>query len=502
MNNANVNKSINLNKLYINGQWLENKGADILDVINPATEEVVAQVACGSTQQVNDAVVAARKAFPAWSATSSETRSDIIKKIASEMQKRQDELTLAVSQTMGCPEHVASWLQIEGAIYAMGLFADHTGITETQEQADKCIIVKEPIGVCGFINPWNFPLHQFVGKVGAALAAGCTMVVKPSEQTPWQDFIMTEIIASALAEFNAPAGVFNLVPGTGIIVGDALSRHKDIDMVSFTGSTEAGIKVAQAAAPTVKRVMQELGGKSPFIISEDITEGITEGITEATIEALAEAVKYGVEDVMLNSGQSCNTLARMLVPQALYKQAVELAKNTVSSLAVGMNNDAFLGPLSSKAHQQRVLSYIQLGIDEGATLVCGGIEKPTGLDKGFYVKPTIFADVHNKMRIAQEEIFGPVLCMIPYQSIEQAIEIANDTPYGLSSAVFAKNDKSAIKIAKSIRAGQCMINGGEFNYLAPFGGYKQSGNGREFTAMGVEEFLETKAMIYTTDASL
>jgi aldehyde dehydrogenase (NAD+) len=500
MNNANVNESINLNKLYIDGQWLENKGTDILDVINPATEEVVAQVACGSTEHVDMAVAAAKAAFPAWSATSSATRSDIIKKIASEMEKRQDELTLAVSQTMGCPAHVASWLQIEGAIYAMALFADHTGITETQEQADKCIIVKEPIGVCGFINPWNFPLHQFVGKVGAALAAGCTMVVKPSEQTPWQDFIMTEIIASVLTEFNAPAGVFNLVPGTGMVVGDALSRHKDIDMVSFTGSTEAGIKVAQAAAPTVKRVMQELGGKSPFIISEDITEAIIEGITKDT--ALAEAVKYGVEDVMLNSGQSCNTLARMLVPEAQYQQAIALAKSTVKNLTVGMNEDAFLGPLSSKAHQQRVLSYIQLGIDEGATLVCGGIEKPTGLDKGFYVKPTIFADVHNKMRIAQEEIFGPVLCMIPYQNIEQAIEIANDTPYGLSSAVFAKDDKSAINIAKSIRAGQCMINGGEFNYLAPFGGYKQSGNGREFTAMGVEEFLETKAMIYTTNASL
>ncbi len=494
--NANFDVTINLNKLYIAGQWLENTNSATLDVINPATEDVVAQVACGSTEHVDMAVAAAKAAFPAWSATSSAIRSDIIKKIASEMEKRQDELTLAVSQTMGCPAHVASWLQIEGAIYAMALFAEHTGVTETQEQGDKCIIVKEPIGVCGFINPWNFPLHQFVGKVGAALAAGCTMVVKPSEQTPWQDFIMTEIIASVLAEFNAPAGVFNLVPGTGMIVGDALSRHKDIDMVSFTGSTEAGIKVAQAAAPTVKRVMQELGGKSPFIISEDISE------SASARNNLAGAVKYGVEDVMLNSGQSCNTLARMLVPQALYKQAVELAKNTVSSLTVGMNNDAFLGPLSSKIHQQRVLSYIQLGIDEGATLICGGIEAPEGFDKGFYIQPTIFTDVNNKMRIAQEEIFGPVLCMIPYQSIEQAIEIANDTPYGLSSAVFAKDDKSAINIAKSIRAGQCMINGGEFNYLAPFGGYKQSGNGREFTAMGVEEFLETKAMIYTTNASL
>jgi len=481
----NVNLSLNLNKFYIDGQWLQSTTGNTLDVINPASEEVITQVACGEVEQVNSAVAAAKKAFPAWSNTSSKVRSEIIKKIASEMERRQDELVTAVSQTMGCPEHIASWLQIEGAIYAMGLFADHTDVTESHEQSDKCIITKEAIGVCGFINPWNFPLHQFVGKVGAALAAGCTMVVKPSEQTPWQDFIMTEIIANALTEFNAPAGVFNLVPGTGMVVGDAISRHEDIDMVSFTGSTGAGIKVAQAAAPTVKRVMQELGGKSPFIITEDAN--------------LADAVKYGVEDVMLNSGQSCNTLARMLVPQAQYDEAVTLAKTAAQSLMVGMTEDAFLGPVSSKAHQQRVLSYIQIGIDEGARLVCGGTETPKGLEKGFYVQPTIFADVNNKMRIAQEEIFGPVLCMIPYQTLDEAIEIANDTPFGLSSAVFAKDDTQAISIAKHIRSGQCMINGGEFNYLAPFGGYKQSGNGREFTSMGVEEFLETKAMIFTTN---
>ena len=488
--------NINLNKLYIDGKWLNNTNGNTIEVINPATEDVIATVACGDTEHVDDAVAAAKQAFPLWSATPSAKRSEIIKKIARDMERRQDELVSAVSQTMGCPEHIASWLQIEGAIYAMGLFAEHCDVTEITEQGDKCLIVKEPIGVCGFINPWNFPLHQFVGKVGAALAAGCTMVVKPSEQTPWQDFIMAEIIASVLAEFNAPAGVFNLVPGTGMEVGDALSRHQDIDMVSFTGSTGAGIKVAQAAAPTVKRVMQELGGKSPFIISECIAENISEATN------LAEAVKYGVEDVMLNSGQSCNTLARMLVPQSQYKQAVELAKTVAQSLKIGMNEDALLGPVSSKAHQQRVLSYIQLGIDEGATLVCGGTKQPVGFEKGFYIQPTVFADVDNSMRIAQEEIFGPVLCMIPYKDIDEAIDIANDTPFGLSSAVFAKDDTAAINIAKKIRAGQCMINGGEFNYLAPFGGYKQSGNGREFTAQGVDEFLETKAIILTTNPTL
>jgi len=485
---TNTTTPINLNNFYINGQWIENTEGNILEVINPATEQVIAQVACGNNWHVDDAVAAAKQAFPLWSATPSAKRSEIIKKIAREMERRKDELVSAVSQTMGCPEHIASWLQIEGAIYAMGLFAEHTGVTETQELGDKCIIIKEPIGVCGFINPWNFPLHQFVGKVGAALAAGCTMVVKPSEQTPWQDFIMAEIIASVLAEFNVPAGVFNLVPGTGMEVGDALSRHKDIDMVSFTGSTGAGIKVAQAAAQTVKRVMQELGGKSPFII----TEGGN----------LNEAIKYGVEDVMLNSGQSCNTLARMLVPQSQYNEAIKLAKKVAENLIIGMNENAFLGPVSSKAHQQRVLSYIQLGIDEGATLVTGGVEQPAGLEKGFYIQPTIFANVNNKMRIAQEEIFGPVLCMIPYQNMDEAIDIANDSPFGLSSAVFANSDAEAIDIAKRIRAGQCMINGSEFNYLAPFGGYKQSGNGREFTAQGVEEFLETKAIILTTNPTL
>ncbi len=469
----------NLDKFYIDGQWLENPNAEQLAVINPATEEVIGYAPSGDKQVVEQAVAAAKKAFPLWSQTSAAMRKALILRIADEMTNRQDELAQAVSQSMGCPTHVASWLHIEGAIYAMTLFAEQSEVTEKIERGDKCMIVQEAIGVCAFINPWNFPLHQFVGKVGAALAAGCTMVVKPSEQTPLQDYIMAEIFEKC----GLPAGVFNLVPGTGLVVGDALSRHADVDMVSFTGSTQAGIKVAQAAAPTVKRVMQELGGKSPFIITEDAD--------------LAAAVQYGVEDVMLNSGQSCNTLARMLVPQAQYNEAVALAKSVAEQLVIGTGDDAFLGPMSSKTQQQRVLDYIQIGIDEGATLVCGGLEKPAALETGFYVQPTIFANVTNDMRIAQEEIFGPVLCIIPYQGLAQAIEIANDSPYGLSSAVFAENDESACAIARKIRAGQCFINGGEFNYNAPFGGYKQSGNGREFTGLGVDEFLETKAIITT-----
>ncbi|MEW6983807.1 aldehyde dehydrogenase family protein [Colwelliaceae bacterium 6471] len=466
----------NLNKLFINGQWLTSSSDDVLDVINPSTEQVIAQVVSANIDDVNAAVSAAKNAFIDWSNTSANKRSEIIKAIALKMEQRKAELVTAISQTMGCPEHIASWLQVEGPIEGMALFAEHTHLTESIEEAGSSLIIKEAVGVCAFINPWNYPLHQFVGKVGAALAAGCTMVVKPSEQTPWQDYIMAEI----MAECGLPAGVFNLVPGTGAIVGDALSRHPDVDMVSFTGSTQAGIKVAQAAAPTVKRVTQELGGKSPFIITEDAD--------------LAAAVKYGVEDVMLNSGQTCTALTRMLVPQSKYGAAVSLAKSCAESLIVGSDDNAFLGAMSSKTQQQRVLDYIQIGLDEGAELICGGLESPLAEQKGFYVAPTIFARVNNQMRIAREEIFGPVLCMIPYQYIDDAIAIANDTPYGLSSGVYAKDETSAIAIARKIRAGQCYINGGFFNYLAPFGGYKQSGNGREFGAIGVEEFLETKAI--------
>ncbi|WNC72075.1 aldehyde dehydrogenase family protein [Thalassotalea psychrophila] len=469
-----------LTKLYINGHWVESQSKATLDVINPSNESIIATVVCASVDDVNLAVAAAKNAFNNWSLTPAAQRSKIISNIAACMEERKAELITAISQTMGCPEHIASWLQVEGAIYAMELFAEHTGITEQVEKSDKCIIVKEAIGVCGFINPWNFPLHQFVGKVGAALAAGCTMIVKPSEQTPWVDFIMAEI----LDKCGVPKGVFNLVPGTGPVVGAELCTHPNVDMVSFTGSTAAGIKVAQAAAPTVKRVTQELGGKSALII----TEGAD----------LHAAVSYGVEDVMLNSGQSCNTLSRMLVPESLYQQAIKFAKETADNLVVGMGEDAFLGPLSSKPHQQKVLQYIQIGLDEGARLVCGGVDNPDSLTTGYYVKPTVFADVSNDMRIAQEEIFGPVLCMIPYRTLDSAIEIANDSPFGLSSAVFAQDDATAIAIARKIRSGQCMINGGEFNYHAPFGGYKQSGNGREFTATGVEEFLETKAIITCT----
>lgn len=465
----------NLDSLYINGAWTKSDADQKLSVVNPATEELVASVASATTGDVDRAVAAAKEAFPAWSATSVEERQKIIRAIVKGMQDRFDDLTQAVSSSMGCPEAVTRWLQVEGPIEALELFAQRMDDIEWSKELETSLVLREAVGVCGFINPWNYPLHQFIGKVGAALAAGCTMVVKPSEQTPLQDYVMAEIMAAA----GVPAGVFNLVPGTGQVVGAHLSQHPDVDMMSFTGSTRAGIEVAKAAAPTVKRVTQELGGKSPYIITDT-----------ADLEA---AVRYGVEDVMLNSGQTCTALTRMLVPESLYEEALVLAKNIAQAIPVGRSDQDFMGAMSSQAQQQRVLAFIEQGKSEGARLICGGNALKVDA-KGYYIEPTIFADVNNQMSIAREEIFGPVLCMIPYGSLDEAIDIANDTPYGLSSGIFAADEPQALSIARRIRAGQCYINGAQFSYHAPFGGYKQSGNGREFSALGIEEFLEVKAI--------
>lgn len=461
---------------YINGQWHKALGEERFEVINPATEAVIASVPMGTSADVDAAVAAARAAFYSWSRTSACEREAIIHKIADLMSERAEALSDAISQSMGCPRHLTPELQVLGPIEGLRSFAARAHFMEQSREAGNSLIIKEPVGVCAFINPWNYPLHQFVGKVAPALAAGCTLVVKPSEQTPLQDLIMAEIMHDA----GVPAGVFNLVIGSGPVVGAALSAHPQVDMVSFTGSTQAGKQVAKAAADTVKRVTQELGGKSAFIITDD-----------ADLQA---AVKYGVDDVMINSGQTCTALTRMLVPKSRYQQAQQIARDYTESLVVGCGDDAFVGPLSSARQRARVLDYIQIGIDEGARLLTGGTEFPTHLSKGFYVQPTIFVDVNNQMRIAREEIFGPVLVMIPYETLDQAIAIANDTPYGLSSGVYAKDQQAAIAIARRLRAGQCYVNGGGFNYLAPFGGYKQSGNGREFGDEGMHEFMETKAI--------
>ena len=463
-------------KLYINGQWQDSRGGDLHGVINPATEEEICQVVQGSGEDVDLAVAAARQAFKSWRTTSAAERAGYLNAIADGMEARKQDLIQAVSQPLGCPAHITEWLHVDGPIYAMRYYADRAGIMEKTEKAGHSLVMREPVGVCGFITPWNYPLHQFVGKVAPALAAGCTMIQKPSEMTPLQDYVMAEIIDAA----GLPAGVFNLVPGAGPIVGAALSAHPDIDMVSFTGSTRAGVEVAKAAAPTVKRVCQELGGKSPFIVTPD-----------ADLEA---AVRWGCEDVFINSGQTCTALTRMLVPADRYAEAVEIAKRVAEEIALGTGPDSFMGPLSSARQREIVRGYIEKGVAEGARLVTGGAETPAELPKGFYVKPTVFADVSNDMAIAREEIFGPVTCLIPYKDMDEAIAIANDTEYGLSSGVWAKDAESALPVVRRIEAGLCFVNGGEFNYDAPFGGFKRSGNGREFGEAGLDEFIELKSV--------
>jgi aldehyde dehydrogenase (NAD+) len=467
------------NQLYINGKWVKSNNTEINEVINPATESPCARVPRGNLEDVNAGVASARQAFNGWAHTPAEKRAEIMNAVADEMQRRADDLIDAHVITMGCPRHLTAGIHVDAPIDAMRYYADRASQMDDVEEKGSVLLLKEPIGVCALINPWNYPLHQLIGKVAPALAAGCTIIAKPAEQTPLQDFIMAEIFSAV----GLPAGVFNLVSGSGSVIGPVMSGHPDVDMVSFTGSTYSGIKVAEAAAPTVKRVCQELGGKSPYIITED-----------ADLEA---AVRYGVEDVMLNTGQTCNALTRMFVPRTRYEEAVNIAKKIAEENIVGDPNDSrvTLGPMASASQKQTVLKYIKTGIAEGARLVTGGIDMPPGLHFGAYVQPTIFADVSSEMDIAKEEIFGPVLCMIVYEDIEVAIEMANDTIYGLSSGVYAKNKASALKIARRIRAGQCYIQGSYFKLEAPFGGYKQSGNGREWGDQAMHEYIETKAII-------
>ena len=466
-------------KLFINGEWVKSNSTEVIEVINPATEKPCAHVPRGNREDVNAAVASARQAFNSWAHTPAEKRAEIMNAVADEMQRRIEDLIDAHVITMGCPRHLVAGLHVDAPIDAMRRYADRAKQMDEVEEKDGVLLLKESIGVCALINPWNYPLHQLIGKVAPALAAGCTIVAKPASQTPLQDFIMAEIFVAV----GLPAGVFNLVSGSGSVIGPVMSSHPDVDMVSFTGSTYGGIKVAESAAPTVKRVCQELGGKSPYIITED-----------ADLEA---AIRYGVEDVMLNTGQTCNALTRMFAPRSRYEEAVNIAKKIAEENIVGDPNKSHvtMGPMASASQKQTVLNYIKTGIAEGARLVTGGIDMPPGLNVGAYVQPTIFADVSNEMVIAREEIFGPVLCMIVYDDIEVAIEMANDTVYGLASGVYAKDKASALKIARRIRAGQCYIQGGYFNLEAPFGGYKQSGNGREWGDQAMFEYIEIKAII-------
>jgi aldehyde dehydrogenase (NAD+) len=394
------------------------------------------------------------------------------------MKNREKDFAVSISDELGIPLHLSFEIQVEGPIAAMASFAERCKFMDAVKEVGNSLIVKEAVGVCAFINPWNYPLHQMVGKVAPALAAGCTMVVKAAGQTPSHAFILAEV----MDKVGLPKGVFNLVHGSGKDIGESLASHPEVDMVSFTGSTQVGVRIAELAAPTVKRVTQELGGKSPYIITDDAD--------------LEEAVKYGVIDVMINTGQTCTALTRMLVHEKVYEKAIEIAKRVTEELVVGdpTSNESFVGPMSSKAQQQTVLNFIKKGIEEGARLVTGGLDMPAGITKGAYVKPTVFADVTNDMVIGREEIFGPVLCIMKYKTEDEAIRIANDTIYGLSSAVYAGDKKHALTIAKKMRAGMCFINGGGYNYQAPFGGYKQSGNGREWGDEALHEFIEIKAI--------
>ncbi|WP_313203242.1 aldehyde dehydrogenase family protein [Pseudomonas sp.] len=464
-------------RLFIDGRWQQPVGQGMAEVIDPASEAVAGRVPLGNEDDVERAVNAARQAFADWSRTPSSVRAGYIRALAGQLKARADEMAAVITTELGMPVQWCRSVQVDGPIVGLEQYIQLAGLMDEVREVGNSLVYREAVGVCAFINPWNYPLHQLIGKLAPALAAGCTVVVKPSQETPLHAFLLAEMIEA----IGLPAGVFNLVSGPGAKVGEALARHPLVDMVSFTGSTGAGVRVAQAAAPSVKRVCLELGGKSPFLITAD-----------APLEA---AVRHGVQDVMINSGQTCTALTRMLLPASHYAEALEVAADEARSLVMGDPQDprSFLGPMCSAGQRRTVQEYIRIGEEEGARLLCGGATA-AGFERGFFVPPTIFADVDNRMRIAQEEIFGPVLCLIPYADEAEAIALANDSPFGLSSAVWAASRDQALQLARQLRAGQCFVNGGAFNYQAPFGGYKQSGNGREWGEEGLNEFVEVKAI--------
>ena len=465
-------------KFYINGKWVDPVTPRTLEVLDPSTEEACATISLGSEADVDLAVAAAKAAFDSFSQTSVEERVALLERLAAIFQRRIGEIAEAIRLEMGAPIKLASTAQ---AYAGLGHITEAAKVLKTYaftEDLGPHRVVREPIGVCGLITPWNWPLNQVSCKVAPALAVGCTMILKPSEIAPLSAYLYAEMMDEA----GVPAGVFNLVNGDGPTVGEALSRHPDVDMMSFTGSTRAGSLVAQNAAPTVKRVTQELGGKSPNVILED-----------ADLEA---AVTRGVMHMYNNTGQSCNAPSRMLVPRDLLQQAEQIAEKVSEAVVMGPTSadTTTMGPVISKLQWDKIQGLIEAGIAEGAKVVCGGPGLPEGIDRGYYVRPTVFSEVSNDMTVAQQEIFGPVLVMIPYDSEEEAIRIANDTPYGLAGYVQSGDLDHARRIASRIRAGNVHINGASGGFDVPFGGYKQSGNGREWGAHGFIDYLEIKAI--------
>jgi aldehyde dehydrogenase (NAD+) len=463
--------------IFVGGAWADSSTPETIDVVNPATEEIIDRVPAGSPADVDRAVAEARRASAAWAATPPEERAGHLRAVLDGLTARQDHLATLIATDLGAPYELAKKVHVGTPIAVL------TGLLDIMDAYDfagrRCgnsLIVREPVGVVGAITPWNYPLHQVLAKVAPALAAGCTVVLKPSEVAPLAAYALADIIDEA----GLPPGVFNLVSGTGPVVGEAIAEHEGVDMVSFTGSTRAGRRVAELASRTVKRVALELGGKSPNIILPDAD--------------LPLAVKVGVAKAYVNSGQTCNALTRMLVPGGMYDEAVELAVKAAERYTPGdpFAEGSRLGPLVSRAQLDRVRGFIDRGVSEGARLVTGGGE--TTLSRGYYVLPTVFADVTPSMTIAREEIFGPVLSILAYDSEDEAVRIANDTPYGLAAAVWSGDPDHAVAVGRRIRAGQVEINGGRFNPLAPFGGFKQSGYGRELGLHGLEEYLEIKSL--------
>jgi aldehyde dehydrogenase (NAD+) len=465
-------------KLYIDGAWVAPSGKETLEVFDSATEDVFATVPAGTATDIDLAVQAAARAFPSWSAMAPKDRGALLQKVAEGLMARSSEIADVITHEVGMPRSLTEMLQVNLPIGEFAGNAERAATYAWTEEVGNSLVIKEPVGIVGAITPWNFPLYQIALKVAPALAAGCTVVLKPSEVAPINSFILAEVFA----EVGVPKGVFKLVTGLGPVVGEAIAEHPLVDKVSFTGSTRAGKRVMELCAQTLKRVSLEMGGKSANIILEDAD--------------LSQAIPAGVFGCYLNSGQVCSAPTRMLVPRSKLSEVEDLARASAAGFAPGdpMQPTTGLGPLVSSVQRDKVRDYIKKGIAEGATLVAGGPDAPEGLDKGYFIQPTVFSNVTNDMTIAREEIFGPVLSIIPYDTEDEAVAIANDTNYGLSGAVWGGTQEHAIEVAQKLRTGQVDVNGGAFNPLAPFGGYKQSGIGRERGAYGFEEFVEIKSI--------